>query len=148
MARGRINLTSACVIPSFSLILTLLPPPYMNPDNYTAPTQIIRAVCLVVQSCPTLCNPMECSPPGSPVHGDSPGKKTGVGLCAFLQGIFPTQGSNPGVPHCRQILSHLSHQGRLTKQWPPYLKQPILLPGAFKSHLYPHGTSRNSSHPV
>ena len=30
---------------------------------------------------------------------------------ALLQGIFPTQGSNPGLPHCRQILYHLSHQG-------------------------------------
>ena len=37
---------------------------------------------------------------------DSPGKNTGVGCHALLQGIFPTQGSNPGLPHCRQILSH------------------------------------------
>ena len=36
---------------------------------------------------------------------------TGVGSFSFLQGIFPTQGSNPGLPHCRQILYHLSHQG-------------------------------------
>ena len=42
---------------------------------------------------------------------DSPGKNTGVGFHFFLQGIFPTQGSNPGVPRCRQILYHLSHQG-------------------------------------
>ena len=48
--------------------------------------------------------PMDCSPPGSPVHGDSPGKNIGVGCCALLQGIFPTQGSNPGLSHCRQIL--------------------------------------------
>ena len=41
------------------------------------------------------------------------GKSTGVG-CHFLhQGIFPTQGSNPGLPHCRQTLYHLSHQGSL-----------------------------------
>ena len=45
-------------------------------------------------SCLTLCNPMDCSPPGSSVHGDSPGKKTGVGCHALLQGIFPTQGLN------------------------------------------------------
>ena len=50
-------------------------------------------------------------PPGFSVHGDSPGKNTGVGCYALLQGIFPTQGSNPGLPHCRQILYHLSHQG-------------------------------------
>ena len=63
------------------------------------------------QSCPTLCDPMDCSPPGSTAYGDSPGKKTGVGYNALLQGIFPTQGPNPGLPHCRWILYHLSHQG-------------------------------------
>ena len=36
---------------------------------------------------------------------------TGVGSCSLLQGIFPTQGSNPGLPHWRRILYHLSHQG-------------------------------------
>ena len=54
---------------------------------------------------------MGCSVPGSSVHGDSPGKNTGVGYHTFLQGIFPTQGSNPGLPYYRQILYHLSHQG-------------------------------------
>ena len=49
---------------------------------------------LVTRSCPTLCDPMDCSPPGSSVHGDSPGKNTRVGCHALLQGIFPTQGSN------------------------------------------------------
>ena len=62
------------------------------------------------QSCPTLCDPMGCNPPGSSVHGDSPGKNPGVGCHALLQGIFPTQGLNPGLPQCRQILYHLSHQ--------------------------------------
>ena len=66
---------------------------------------------LIVQSRPTLCNPMDCSPPVSSVHGDSPDKNTGVGCHALLQGIFPTQGSNPDLPHCRQILYPLSHQG-------------------------------------
>ena len=69
------------------------------------------AVCLATQSCLTLCDPMNCSPPGSSVHGDSLGKNTGVGCHAHLQGIVPTQGSNPGLPHCRQILCHLGHQG-------------------------------------
>ena len=41
----------------------------------------------------------------------SPGQDTGVGSHSLLQGIFPTQGSNPGLPHCRQILSQLSHKG-------------------------------------
>ena len=44
----------------------------------------------VTQLCPTLCNPMVCSPPDSSVHGDSPGKNTSVGCHALLQGIFPT----------------------------------------------------------
>ena len=43
-------------------------------------------VSLVAQLCPTLCNPMDCSPPGSSVHGDSPGKNTGVGCHALLHG--------------------------------------------------------------
>ena len=73
-------------------------------------------VCLIDQSCPTLCNPVDYSPPGSSVQGDSPDKNTGVGCHALLQGIFPIQGSNPGLPHCRWILYGLNHQGRL---WGP-----------------------------
>ena len=68
-------------------------------------------MCLVAQLCPTLCDPMDCSPPGSSVRGDSPGKNIGVGCLALLQGIFPTQGLNAGLLHCRWILYHLSHQG-------------------------------------
>ena len=67
-------------------------------------------LCLVAQSSLTLCDSMDCSPPGSSVHGNSPGKNTGVSCHTLLQGIFPTQGSNPGLPHCRQILYQLSHQ--------------------------------------
>ena len=66
-------------------------------------------MCLVAQLCPTVCNPIDCSPPGSSAHGDFPGKNTGVGCHALLQGIFPTQGLNPGLPQCRWILYHLSH---------------------------------------
>ena len=47
-----------------------------------------------LQSCPILYNTADCRLPGSSVHGDSPGKNTGLGYRAFLQGIFPTQGSN------------------------------------------------------
>ena len=67
-------------------------------------------LCLVTQLCLTLCDPMDCSPPSSSVHGDSPGKNTGVGCHVLLQGIFPTQGLNPGLPHCWQILYCLSRQ--------------------------------------
>ena len=52
---------------------------------------------------------MDCSPPGFSVPGDSPGRNTGVGCHDLLQGIFPTQGSNPGLPHCRWILYCLNH---------------------------------------
>ena len=41
---------------------------------------------------------------------NSPGQNTGVGSLSLLQGIFPTQGSNPDLPHCRQILYQLSHK--------------------------------------
>ena len=44
---------------------------------------------------------------------DSPGQNTGVGCCFLFQGMFPTQGLNPGLPHCGWILYHLSHQGSL-----------------------------------
>ena len=46
----------------------------------------------------------------APHPWDSPGKNTRVGSHSLLQGIFSTQGSNPGLPHCKQILYHLSHQ--------------------------------------
>ena len=62
---------------------------------------------------------MDRSPPGSSVHGDSPGKNTGVGGHVLLQGFFPTQGSNPGLLHCRRILYCLSHQGSPKEGWVP-----------------------------
>ena len=60
---------------------------------------------------------------------DSPGKSTGVGCHFLLQGIFPTQGLNPGLPHCRQTLYHLSHQGSLN----PSQKQQLCIPPWLKS---------------
>ena len=131
---------------------------------------------VVAQSCPTLCDPMDCSPPDSSVHGifqarilewvaisfsrdlpdpgielgssasqadalpsEPPGKpqekyffeplflggggqEYWSGLPFPSPGIFPTQGLNLGLPHCRQILYHLSHQGRLV-----YLSPNIVL---------------------
>ena len=58
----------------------------------------------VAQLCSTLCDRMDCSP------WNSPGQNTGVGSLSLLQGIFPAQGSNPGLPHCRQIFYQLSHK--------------------------------------
>ena len=69
-------------------------------------------MCLVVQPCQTLCNPMACSLPGCFVHGDTPGKNTGVGCYTLLQGIFPTQGLNPHLPHCRQMPYSLESTGK------------------------------------
>ena len=45
---------------------------------------LFGCLCSVAQSCSTLCDPMDCRTPGFPVHGDSPGKNTGVGCCALL----------------------------------------------------------------
>ena len=67
-------------------------------------------LCLVAQSCPTVCDPLDYSPPGSSVHADSPDKNTEVGWHALLQGIFTTQGLNPGLPHCRWILYQPSNK--------------------------------------
>ena len=58
-----------------------------------------------------LCDTMDSSPPGSFVHGDSPGKSTGVGCHFLLQGIFPTQGLNLCLLHWQADSLPLSHQG-------------------------------------
>ena len=75
----------------------------------------------------TLCGSRDYSPPGSSVHGDSPGKNTGVGCHALFQGIFPTQGSNPGLPHCRWILYHLSHKAS------PRILEWVVMPSSRRS---------------
>ena len=64
----------------------------------------------LLQSCPDLCNALDCSPPGFSVQGVSPGKNTGVGCHALLQGIFPIQGLNQLSLYVsfigRQVLYH------------------------------------------
>jgi len=65
----------------------------------------------VAQLCPTLLQPHGLWPTRLLCPWDSPGKNTGVGCHFLLQGMFPTQGSNPGLLHCRQSLYCLSHQG-------------------------------------
>ena len=79
--------------------------------RYTAKWFSYAVLCIVTQLSPILCDPMDCSLPGSSVHRDSPGQNTEAGCHALLQGIFPTQGMNPGLLLCRWILYHLSHQG-------------------------------------
>ena len=68
-------------------------------------------LCLVAQLCLILCDPMNYSLPGSSVHGIFQARVLEWVAISFSQEIFPTQGSNLGLPHCRQILYHLSHQG-------------------------------------
>ena len=140
---------------------TRLPRPWDSPGKNTGVGCRFLPQCMkgkseseVAQSCPTLSDPVDRSPPGSSVHGIfqarvlewdavafsscthsvqfshsvmsdsmrlhgflysswySLGQNTGVGSLSLLQGIFPTKGSNPGLPHCRQILYQLSPKGR------------------------------------
>ena len=70
---------------------------------------------VVAQLCLSLCDPMDCSPSGSSVHGILQARilvwfaRVASSGDPLLQGIFPTQGSNSGLLHCKQILNHLSH---------------------------------------
>ena len=80
------------------------------PLRRNAMTNLVKVK--VAQSCPTLCSHMDCTP------WNSPGQNSGVGSPSLLQGIFPTQGSNPGLSRGRQTLYVLSHLGspKETKQ--------------------------------
>ena len=79
---------------------------------FSSKLYLLCRVCVAPQSCPALCDPMTIAHKAPLSMGmDSPGKNTGVGCHALLQGIFPTQGWNPGLPHCRWIFCSLSHQG-------------------------------------
>ena len=64
-----------------------------------------------LQSCPTLCDPIDGSPLGSSVPGILQARILEWVAISFSRGIFLTQGSNPGLPRCRQTLYRLSHQG-------------------------------------
>ena len=88
--------------------------PVAGPDRANTHTHVCVHTCLLVytqvhacvyakllQSCLILCCPGDCSPPGSSIHGDFPGKNTRMGCQALLQGIFPTRGSDLDLLHCR-----------------------------------------------
>ena len=78
--------------------------------------RVFVCVCvLVAQSCLTLCDSMDCSLPGSSVHGIIQASYTGVYKYSLLQRIFPTQELNLSLSHCRQILYWLSWQGKHTE---------------------------------
>ena len=72
---------------------------------------------LVGQSCQTLCNPLDCSQPGSSVHGIFQARIVEWVAISFSMVIFLTQELNPVLPHCRQILYYLSHQGSSLLNW-------------------------------
>ena len=72
-------------------------------------------LCFITQPCPPLCDPTDCSPPGSSLHGILQARTLEWVAMPSLQRIFQTQGSDPGLLHCRQILYHLSH--REAKSW-------------------------------
>ena len=75
-----------------------MPPKELKPNTIPA-----------AQSYPTLCNPMDCSPPGSYVHGIFQARILAWVAISFSRGS--SQPLNPGLPHCRQILYCLSYQG-------------------------------------
>ena len=98
-------------IPGLFLTCRLLKMYCQPPSNHfcVAPGWQLRTA--AAQPCLTLGNPVDCSPPGSSVHGDSPGKNVKRGLPCPPPGDLPNPGSNPGLLHYKWILYHLSHQG-------------------------------------
>ena len=87
--------------------------------NYLAfyPKKVIGEESEVAQSCPILCNPMNCSPTRLLHPWDFPGRNTGVGCHFLLQEIFPIQGLNLGLLHCRQMLYCLSQREVAHHNW-------------------------------
>ena len=81
-----------------------------NRENEAQP-QMEESESEVTQLCPTLCDPMHCSLPGSFIHGMFQARVLEWAAISFSRGIFPTQGLNLGLLHCRQTLYCLSHQG-------------------------------------
>ena len=86
----------------------------LSVDESSSPvTKIITTICVCVCVLVSVVSDSWQSHglPGFSVHGDSPGKNTGVNCYALLRGLFRIQESNPGLLHCRRILYQLSHQG-------------------------------------
>ena len=86
--------------------------PEVSVRGWEPAPEMVRVRVLVAQSCPAPCHPMDCKPTRLLCPWNSPGQNTGVGSHSLLQGIFPTQGSNPGLPYCREIVCHPSLGGR------------------------------------
>ena len=71
---------------------------------------VCMRACILASVMSNSLQPCGLQPVRLPCPWDCPGKNTGVGCHALLQGVFPTEGLNPGLPHCRRILYPLSHQ--------------------------------------
>ena len=84
--------------PRCSVSLQPMRPEDLRQSRTAVSSSVFCSCVLSIQSCLTLCDPMDCSPPGSSDQGDSPGKNTGVGYHS-LQGIFLTQKSNSPLLH-------------------------------------------------
>ena len=82
----------------------------LSPSHHGSPNYW-RGDSFVAKSCLPLCNPMDCSLQGSSLQGIPQARILEWVSISLSRGIFLTQGSNPGLLHCRQILYHLSHQG-------------------------------------
>ena len=83
--------------------------PVMTVSSLVVTTKNVFACMLSFQSSLTLYDPVECSPPGSSIHGILQAKLLEWVAIPFTKGIFLTQGSNPSLSHCRQIVHPLSH---------------------------------------
>ena len=95
-------------------------------STHTASLEVKGKESEVTQSCQTLCDPMGYSLPGSSVHGIPQARILEWVAFSFSRGLFPTQGLNPGLLHCRQTLYPLSHRGspglyRLAESHPSHL---------------------------
>ena len=87
--------------------------PYILRTNKSELNGLLSEV-KVAQSCPTLCHPMDCSPPDSSIYGILQARILEWVAILISRGSSRHRealGLNPGLPHCRQILYHLSHQG-------------------------------------
>ena len=84
---------------------------YLAGNDWEEPGELSFLHLSESESCSVVSNSLQ--PHGLYSPWNSPGQTTGVGSLYLLQGIFPTQGSNPVLPHCRWILHWLSYQGNL-----------------------------------
>ena len=93
-------------VPGFAQTCEFQRSPISSPGEISPRLDILKSES---ESCSVISDSLQRHGLWSPWN--SPGQNTGEGSLSLLQGIFPTQGSNPGFPHCRQMLYQLSHKG-------------------------------------